>query len=111
MRLVDHFERGHAYRTARSMHEFDLFRQQLIDPVFNDAVCLAAANLHEYPGTGHRLADLAGNFLSDFLSPVFVDVLHAALPSLNSDSCPSSSRSRYVRSASSPSTVLNAKPT
>ena len=50
--LVDIFQRRDADRTAGSVNQFDPLRQQAVDTVFEDAMGLAAADLHERPGPG-----------------------------------------------------------
>ena len=52
VRLVDHLQRGDANRAAGAMHELHFVRQQMIDAIFDDGVGLAAADLHQHPGSG-----------------------------------------------------------
>ena len=47
--LVDQLERRDADRTARAVHERDLWRQQLVDAELDDRVGLPAADFHERP--------------------------------------------------------------
>src|ERR1051326_173070 len=107
MRLVDHFQRGDADGTPRSVHKFDFLWKEVVDSVLHDAVRLAAAEFHQYPWTGNGLANFISEFTSECLGPIFVDVFHVS----SSINCPSSSSTLYVRCASSSSMRLRAKPT
>lgn len=57
-RLVDDFQRGDADGTPRAVDQFDLLRQELVDSVPDDGVCLSAADLHERPRPGDDGVDV-----------------------------------------------------
>src|SRR5579864_2046373 len=80
MRPIDHFERRDADRASGTVHEFDFFRQKIVEPVLNNRVGLAAANLHERPGPCYSAPDFRDQLLSDSMVAVFVDVLHVLVP-------------------------------
>src|SRR5262245_28780209 len=107
MGLVDHLERRDTDRTARTMHQLDRLRQEVVDSVLHDGVGLPAADLHDRPGARESAGDLVDHPPGQCLIPVLVEVLHPASGSTPSNwarTSPISSRSAYVRRASSSST-------
>ena len=62
------------------MHQFDLFRQKLIEAVLDDRVRLAAADLHDHPWFCDDPPDLAQYLLRDPVIAVFIQVLHRFAP-------------------------------
>ena len=77
-RAVDHLERRDADRAAGAVHEAHRRRQQLVHAELQDGVGLAAADLHERPGPGDRLADAAHDRVDGGGVAVLVDVAHQA---------------------------------
>ena len=49
---IEHFQRRHTYGATGTVYEFDTFRQNFIDPIFDNGMRLAAAHLHNSPGPG-----------------------------------------------------------
>src|SRR6185369_16936446 len=116
VRLVDHLERGDAHGTTGPVHQLDLGWEHPVEPVADDGVRLAAADLHEDPRPRGRLRDAARDPRGDLSVAVLVDVSHGDL-SLKSRSAvssavwPISSSTRYARSASLRSIREIANPT
>lgn len=77
--LVDHFERGDAHRASWPVHKLNLGRQEMVDTVFDDGVCLASANFHQDPRPSDGPADFTDDFLSQRLATILVEVLHRFL--------------------------------
>jgi hypothetical protein len=60
------------------MHQLNLRRQKLVDPVFDNRVRLSAANFHDGPRTRGDGGDRLSQFLSGNRVPILVLELHAA---------------------------------
>ena len=71
--------RDHADRAARSVHELDVRRQQVVDAVLVDRVRVAAADLHDLVVAGriHGRGDLGRDGAAELGVAELVDVLHA----------------------------------
>ena len=111
-RLVDHFERRHAHRTARSVNERDLFRQQFINAELHDGVRLAAADFHDVPRPRRDAVDFRAPIAAHSSAvAIFVQKFHGRRPSFNSPSSSICFRYSKTLCASSSSTRLKAKPT
>jgi hypothetical protein len=76
MRLIDHLQRGDAYWATRSVDEFHLGRQHIINPIFNDGVRLTPADLHEHPRLGDDPTNLSKYFLSERFVAIFIEIFH-----------------------------------
>ena len=79
--VVDAAHRDHAHRAAGAVHELDVGRQQVVDPVLVDRVRVAAAHLHHLvvaAGLDQR-QDLAGHGAAELGVAELVDELHAHL--------------------------------
>ena len=48
----------------------------MIDPIFDDGVRLATADLHEHPGLSDDATDFADYFLSQRFVSIFIEVFH-----------------------------------
>ena len=75
-RLVDDSDRRNAHGAARAVDQRNLRRQQLVDREADDRMSLAAANLHNAPGPGGRLANRLGQTPDRLRIAIFVDVFH-----------------------------------
>ena len=80
MGLVDHFQRRHANRAARPMHQLHAFRQQMIDAVLDDGVRLPAADLHQHPGAGLNAAHLGYDLRRNVPVAIFIKIFHRRGP-------------------------------
>ena len=76
--LVDLLERRHANRAAGAVDHPHAGRQRLVDPLLDEGVGLAAADLHQGPGPGGDAMDLVDQLAGELGVAVLVDVLHAA---------------------------------
>ena len=76
--VVDPAHRDHADRATRTVDEFDVRRQQVVDPVLVDRVGMAAADLHHLVvAAGVGLGeDLPGECAAELGVAVLVDVSH-----------------------------------
>ena len=84
-RVVDAAHGYDANRTARTVHEVDLGRDELLDPVLVDGVRVPTAHLHDLdrPVRLDELRELTGKLPRELTRPVLVDEPHgvATLPS------------------------------
>ena len=77
--VVDASHRDHAHRASGAVHELDVGRQQVVDPVLVDRVRVTAAHLHQLvvpAGLDHR-QDLDRDGAADVGVAELVDELHA----------------------------------
>ena len=93
-RVVDAAHRDHADRAAGPVHEVDLGRDQILEPVLVDRVRVPAADLHDLapsrPGSTSA-GELARELLRQLAGAELVDVLHgerfsSAMPAWQSSS-------------------------
>ena len=77
---VDRLQRSDADRAAGPVDQLELRRQDAIEPVLDDAVRLAAADLHDGPRPRDGLCDRRGQLLRGSAVPIFVQVLHGDSP-------------------------------
>src|ERR1019366_3829405 len=75
-RLVDLLERRHAHGAARTMDHLHRTIEQFVESLPHDRVRLSAANFHERPRTGGRLADALDQWKCDGRVAVLGEVLH-----------------------------------
>ena len=80
--LVDLLQRRHADRAAGPVDHPDALGQRLVDPLLDDRVRLAAADLHEGPRPGRDPVDLGQELLGEHGVAVLVEVLHATGPAV-----------------------------
>jgi len=93
VRLVDHFERRDADRTAGAVDQLDIPRQQVVDAVFDDGVGLAAADFHDDPGLRLHPLDALDQFGGDVAVAILIEVFHETPPERSLTSGMSSSPS------------------
>jgi hypothetical protein len=91
------FQGGDADRTPGTVHQFDLARDEFVHSVAHDGVRLAAADLHQDPGTGHGLRDLAGLGAGDAGIAVFIQILQCAPRAARSAPTPASPKRNLSR--------------
>ncbi len=80
--VVDASHGQHAHRAARTMHQLDVGRQQILQPEAIDGVGVAAAHFHEtvLPLRISQPADLIGGLRDDAGVAEFVDKFHVSFP-------------------------------
>src|SRR6185312_8064500 len=100
MCLIDHLERCHANRAARSMHQLDLVRQKPIDSVFDDAMGLPTANFHQHPRPSNDALDFIDDFSRELFATIFVEIFHVYAAAEGGDS-----KNCFAASASSTSGI------
>ena len=74
--LVNRFQRSNADRAAGAVDHLHLLRQQFVDAVAHQRVCLAAANLHQHPGACRDAVQASDQRVCQLFVAIFVDVLH-----------------------------------
>ena len=82
-RVVDAPHRNHADRAPRPVHEVDLGRGQVLEPVLVDRVRVTAADLHQLHLATRldKTCDLLRELLRQLPGAKLVDVLHASFTS------------------------------
>lgn len=106
---VDRLVRRDADGTARAMNQLDDILQLFFDPVPQQAVRLAAADLHNRPRASRRAPNFSHEALRQGRIAKFIEVLHGTVSACQ----PSSSKpakAASVRSASAGPTRLMATP-
>jgi hypothetical protein len=79
-------------------------RQRLVDPLLDERVRLAAADLHQRPGLGGDAVDLVDQLAGELRVAVLVDVLHA----LTAGGCAGPAPRHRASSAIDPSSIATA---
>jgi hypothetical protein len=111
---VDHLQRRHAHRAARTVHERDRVGEDAIETAADERVGLAPADLHEHARARRLAADVVEDAADERRVAELRQVLHGSAPGASPSSssmAPSSRRTSSVRCASASSIVLMAKPT
>jgi hypothetical protein len=109
--VVDASHRNHAHRAARTVHELDVGREQVVDPVLVDRVGVPAADLHELVMAAglHLRQDLPSDHLAKLRIAELVDESHRAFPARAAIAVPAWTSNRApgpTPSTSAVSTVL-----
>ena len=72
MALSTKFQRSNADRAARAVDKLDLFWQHIRQAVLHESMSLAAANLHDRPGTRDRFPDLRQDLFNQLTTAIFI---------------------------------------